>query len=194
MDRGHCHLLQIVPLGAHHLYHILVPQSPAWGFRTSHQMDRRKGTPDLLVDEGVELQPQPGPTGLAEVSFWRQRGTRLVSRTSIWQAQPLKSLRHCTLVLLSQAHSLPGWDGTPHPPAYFVLAFLGLWGHFPHLCSMHTQPQASVPSWSTPASWEWLWKPLVRRGLHLLLPSRFCTDTFSHMVTHIVTHKEKSTQ
>ena len=38
-------------------------------------MDRRKGTPDWLVDEGVGLQPQPGPTGLAEVSFWRQRGT-----------------------------------------------------------------------------------------------------------------------
>ena len=64
-----------MPLGAHHLFHILVPQPPAWGFRTSHQMDRRKGTPDLLVDEGVELQPQPGPTRLAEVSFLRQRGT-----------------------------------------------------------------------------------------------------------------------
>ena len=38
-------------------------------------MDGRKGTPDWLVDEGVELQPQPGLTGLAEVSFWRQRGT-----------------------------------------------------------------------------------------------------------------------
>lgn len=57
------------------MFHILLPPPPAWGFSTSHQMDRRKGTPDWLVDEGVGLQPQPGPTGLAEVSFWRQRGT-----------------------------------------------------------------------------------------------------------------------
>ena len=71
-------------------------------------MDRRKGTPDWLVDEGVELQPQPGPTGLAEVSSLRQRGTLAGFQDKHLASSAFEILGHCTLLLLSWAHSLPG--------------------------------------------------------------------------------------
>lgn len=51
-------------------------------------MDRRKELLDWLVDKGVGLQLPTCPTGLAEVSFGGREALRLVSRTSIWQAQP----------------------------------------------------------------------------------------------------------
>ena len=90
-------------------------------------MDGRKGTPDWLVDEGVELQPQPGLTGLAEVSFWRQRGTPAGFQD--------KHLASSALEIIGTLHPdapVPGSLSacTPHPPACFVLTFMGLWGHF----------------------------------------------------------------
>lgn len=53
---------------------LVSPNRPAWGFRTSCQMDKRKEAPDWLVEEGVGLEPPVWPHK-AGVSFWGQRGT-----------------------------------------------------------------------------------------------------------------------
>ena len=112
------------------MFHILLPPPPAWGFRTSHQMDRRKGTPDWLVDKGVGLQPQPGPTGLAEVSFWRQRGTPAGFQD--------KHLASSALEIIGTLHpdapvpgSLSAWVRQhPSPTSLFCPDLYGVMGSF----------------------------------------------------------------
>lgn len=54
--------------------------TPAWGFGTSCQMDRRKEAPNRLVEESMGLEmglsPNLATTGLSEVSLLGQRGTQ----------------------------------------------------------------------------------------------------------------------
>lgn len=104
---------------------------PAWGFRTSCQVDRRKETPDWLVEEGVGLKPQPGPMGLTEVSFWGQRGTQAGFQDKHLANSALEIIE--TLQpLASLPGPLPAWVRQyPSPPTCIVLASLGLWGRFP---------------------------------------------------------------
>ena len=72
---------------------------------------RCTGGRELMIGwwtKGWDFSPNLAPQGWLRFPFGGREALRLVSRTSIWQAQPLKSLGHCTLLLLSQAHSLPG--------------------------------------------------------------------------------------
>ena len=72
---------------------------------------RWTGGRELLIGwwtKGWDFSPNLAPQGWLRFPFGGREALRLVSRTSIWQAQPLQSLGHCTVLLLSQAHSLPG--------------------------------------------------------------------------------------
>lgn len=104
----------------------------------SHQLGalgphiRWTGGRELLIGwwtKGWDFSSNLAPQGWLRFPFGGREALGLVSRTSVWQAQPLKSLGHCTLLLLSQAHS--AWVRCyPSPTSLFCPGSSGVMGSF----------------------------------------------------------------
>lgn len=119
---------------------LLSPQSASFG--TSCQLDRRKEALDWLLGGGVGLEmglgPDLSPQGRLRSPSGGREALRLAPRTSVWQAQPLKSLK-----TLQPLTTVPGLlsaqeSGDLMLPAWFCPGLSGVVGSSPpHPCPVH---------------------------------------------------------